>query len=87
MIEKHSICNLTVMVADSGGLSSFANLVVYLNKTSLVKFEQNPQFCCSINGLRTELNQTNLRTLEPRLFIQVSINIHLNTVNLPILGE
>ena len=79
MINSLPSYNLTVMAIDQGGLSGLTFLNVYLNKTSLIRFDQtlsssssSSSFRCSILGLKAELNQSDMRTLEPKLFIVVS---------------
>ena len=69
MLDTYPSYNLTIMATDQGGLSGFTNLIIYINKTSLVKYESTFNFECAIIGVKSELNQKNLKTLEPRLFV------------------
>jgi hypothetical protein len=62
---------LTLVASDEGGLTDFTNLIVYLNTT--IDYGQNDAlFKCSTQGVRSELNQSDKKTLVPPLYVLVS---------------
>lgn len=91
--DENTFYNVTILVTDSGGLSGFTSLMVYLNITSDIALKHS-QFQCSYTGFRSDLDQTDLMTLKPKLFVLVSIIIRTLTIkninkykNFSILGE
>jgi hypothetical protein len=77
MLDSYPSYNVTIIAIDRGGFTGFTNLNVYLNKTSLLQYDPMSSssslssFRCSVLGLKSELNQSDLKTLEPKLFILV----------------
>lgn len=64
--------NVTVMAMDKAGHSNFTNLIVNLNITLPLALRQHSIFECAVsNGLRSELNGYDRRSLSPRLVIGV----------------
>ncbi len=63
--------HVTVMAVDKAGHSNFTNLVLDLNVTMPVSLKRSVFECAVSNGLRSELNTYDRRTLKPPLFVKV----------------
>lgn len=63
--------NVTVMAVDRAGHSNFTNLVLLLNVTLPLALKHSIFECAVSNGLRSELNAYDRRSLSPRLIVGV----------------
>ncbi len=73
--DTQFVYNLTISARDTYGLESFTNVAIFLNVMSIVKLKQPYPLECLINGARSELDLNDRKTLNPPLFITVSLTI------------
>lgn len=68
--ETDFMYNITIMAMDKAGHSNFTSVVVNLSVTLPLRLRKN-LFECAMSAFRSELNQFDMRTLNPPLFISV----------------
>ncbi len=90
--DTQFVYNLTISARDTYGLESFTNVAIFLNVMSIVKLKQPYPLECLINGARSELDLSDRKTLNPPLFVTVSLTktkpeLQPKNINQSILGK